>query len=235
MIFLKKNGLSPWVDSAEKMSSLIRETGIIPFFENKIPGYSVEENTLPEYWLTDEELGPWDWKIDVLREGGIAYGKFLLGKSAFATAEWYAHLMNWRRSRREYQPDGLALEVLQEATRQGSIDSASVKRITGLKKSANDALLAGLQKGTWIVISDLIRKYRGPNLEYTGWQTAVYCRPEDIKESPSASDFFFSAEGKDTNTFRMPDCSPEESRHILFTYLCKLTGAPEKTISKYVG
>ncbi|MEE1080891.1 MAG: hypothetical protein U0L19_07220 [Bacteroidales bacterium] len=54
--------------------------------------------TYPEYWFTSsDQLGPWDWKISVIRESDIAYGKFLggaagehsiiLGASLFALAK----------------------------------------------------------------------------------------------------------------------------------------------------
>lgn len=54
--------------------------------------------TYPEYWFTSsDQLGPWDWKISVIRESDIAYGKSLggaagehsiiLGASLFALAK----------------------------------------------------------------------------------------------------------------------------------------------------
>jgi hypothetical protein len=95
------------IDSPERMIEVIREYGIIPFFRCGVPGWSIEEMTAPGCWFTDEEnggtLGPWDWKIEAVREGDIAYGKFLGGKAAFATVEWYRELMNWRRSIPKYR------------------------------------------------------------------------------------------------------------------------------------
>ena len=72
------------VDSPEALIAAIRRCGIIPFFENAIPGYSIEEMTPREYWFDGEEgtLGPWDWKIDAVQTGEIAYGKFLCGDSS---------------------------------------------------------------------------------------------------------------------------------------------------------
>ena len=59
------------VDSPEALVAAIRRCGIIPFFENAIPGYSIEEMTPREYWFDGEEgtLGPWDWKIDAVQTG----------------------------------------------------------------------------------------------------------------------------------------------------------------------
>ena len=87
-------------------SEAIKAYGFITFFENPIPGYSIEELTPPNMWFTDENLGPWDWKVDVVQSGEIVYGKFLCGgKSAFAAPDWYAHIRNWKLSPRKIQAD----------------------------------------------------------------------------------------------------------------------------------
>ena len=43
------------VDSPEAMIAAIRACGIVPFFENAIPGYSIEEMTPREYWFDGED------------------------------------------------------------------------------------------------------------------------------------------------------------------------------------
>ena len=51
------------VTSAEAMLDTIRELGIVPFFENVIPGFSIEEMTPAQNWFdTQEDLSftPWD-------------------------------------------------------------------------------------------------------------------------------------------------------------------------------
>ena len=234
MISNKKNGAGASICSPETMVAAIREAGVIPFFENAIDGYSIEEKTAPEFWFTAEgELGPWDWKIDAVREGDIAYGKFLLGKSAFATAGWFRDLMNWRRSLEKYQPTGLQADVLQAIRENGSLTSAEVRKMAGLKKSASDALLTRLQMGTWIVIGDFERKFRGPNLEYSGWQLASWCPPEELFDTGtrSAIPFPFADEAEDP----WKPCPPEESRSRLLAHLKHQTGAPEALLLKYIG
>ena len=59
--------LAPAVRDWESMLRLIREFGLVPFFANPIPGYSVEEHTPAECWFTEDNLGPWDWKIDCVQ------------------------------------------------------------------------------------------------------------------------------------------------------------------------
>ena len=78
---------APTIVSAETMLRAILECGLVPFFENPIAGYSVEEMTHPSYWFDGDAgvLGPWDWKIDCVQSGDILYGKYLCGgKAAFA-------------------------------------------------------------------------------------------------------------------------------------------------------
>ena len=63
------------------------ELGFLPFFRCGIPGFSVEEMVAPEYWCTDE-VGAWEWKGPVIREGHCAYGKLFARKAGFVSREW---------------------------------------------------------------------------------------------------------------------------------------------------
>ena len=97
--------VSPWNEIDALIVSTISCLGFHGAHDHR--GWSIEEMTAPGCWFTDEEeggtLGPWDWKIEAVREGDIAYGKYLGGKAAFATVEWYRELMNWRRSIPKYR------------------------------------------------------------------------------------------------------------------------------------
>lgn len=207
------------IDSSEKMISAIRHYGIIPFFHNRIPGWSIEELTDPEFWFdSSDNLGPWDWKIDVLHEGDIAYGKFLDGKAAFATLEWYRHLMNWRRSLPKYRlPLGEKLPLRTGNDRlmwllspiafkaildDGAMETAALRSFCGsmvttaqlrklpqhyrlmvqpvVRKNIMDSVMSYLEMGTWTVVGDIKRIYRGPNLEYKGWQRCSFTTPEAL-------------------------------------------------------
>ena len=170
------------IDSLSMMEA-IKTCGIIPFFENPVTGFSIEEMTPPGSWFTDEDLGPWDWKVDVVQSGEIVYGKFLCGgKAAFATPEWYAHLRNWRLSQEKYKPTTEGRKVLKLIEKEGSCVSRQVRELLNVKKSKSDSVLANLMNGTRLIIGDIQRVYKGPNLEYKGWQTASYCTPESLFE-----------------------------------------------------
>ena len=175
--------IPPVVAGEEAMHALIMEYGIIPFFENPVAGFSVEEHTPPEHWFTDESLGPWDWKIHCVQSGEIAYGKFLWGgKAAFATVEVYRELMNWRRAQPKYQPAPDQRRVLDFVEENGSVSIAEVRKLLGVKKSAADAVIARLMQQTRLVTGDIRRVYRGADLHYAGWQRSSFCKPEALFE-----------------------------------------------------
>ena len=248
------------VNSSERMIEAIREVRIIPLFRSGVPGWSIEELTPPECWFyTSDELGPWDWKVDAVREGDIAYGKFLSGKAAFATVEWYRHLMNWRRANPRYRMalgepfaaktrsealmqllSPIALEAVRE---NGSMETAELRHLCGerlsdsqaksmgdnykallkpaVKKNVMDSVLQFLEMGTWVIIGDIRRVYRGPNLEYKGWQRSSITTPDELfgTSAQSGAQPFWAANIENDNDSLAVDCTPEESRRILIDHI----------------
>ncbi len=256
------------------MSAAIRHVGIIPFVRNTIPGWSVEELTAKGAWFWDDGeggvLGPWDWKIEVIGEGDIAYGKYIRNKAAFATVEWYRHLMNWRRSQPRYrmalgeaysgtsQMDQLCRTLsptlLQAIKELGAVDGSEVRviltdrttvdersQVKGcmekyllpkVKRQAADYLNQFLEMGTWTVVGEFRRVYRGPDLVYKGWQKSSITTPEALFGAPDSAPadvqpdmcggLKFAADSpfwaKLAEFSREPatlECSPEESRNLI--------------------
>lgn len=222
---------TPVVLSAEGMLSLIKEYQLIPFFVNPIPGYSVEEHTPPDLWFTEDNLGPWDWKIECVRSGDIAYGKFLFGgKAAFATVDVYREIMNWRRSLPKYKPTPDQQKVLDYLEEQGSITVPEVRKLMGVTKSAADALLARIQMQSRIITGDITRVYRGMDLKYSGWQRSSFCTPEALFEE---LDFPFP--GFQPRTLRS-SLAPDESLEFLKETIRKVCGdVPDKVLMKMLG
>ena len=228
----KGNPFGIKVTDSLSMLEAIKTCGIIPFFENPVTGFSIEEMTPPGSWFTDEDLGPWDWKVDVVQSGEIVYGKFLCGgKAAFAMPEWYAHLRNWRLSQEKYKPTTEGRKVLKLIEKEGSCVSRQVRELLNVKKSKSDSVLANLMNGTRLIIGDIQRVYKGPNLEYKGWQTASYCTPESLFER-QAEDFGPWHIGGSTLKC---DCTPEESYSKLRNRIKELfPEATEKQLDKII-
>ena len=223
----------PSVKSAETMYRAIMEAGIIPFFENPIRGFSIEELTPREMWFEDDELGPWDWKIDCVQSGDIAYGKFLWGgKAAFATVPLYRELANWRRSLPGYQPNETQRKVLDYIGRNGSAGIREIRQLLGVRKSIADGIVTRLQMQTRLVTGDIARVYRGADLHYNGWQTSSFCPPDTL----------FASEGVDFGPFKTKgvpfevDHSPAESLKRLVAHVRSIAPlATEQQILKMLG
>ena len=231
----KEAGIPATVFSAETMLGAIEALGIVPFFENPIPGYSIEEMTPRENWFDGQEdlrLTPWDWKIPVVQSGDIAYGKFLWGgKAAFATVEWYAELMNWRRSQAKYQPTEDQRLVLGYLDKHDTIGIKEIRGLLNVKKSAADALITKLQMQCRVVTGDITRVYRGPDLHYNGWQVSSFCTPESlfcVDALPGPGGFPFG----EARTLEV-DHSPTESLERLVEHIRDIApGVPEKAVLK---
>lgn len=74
-----------------------------------------------------------------------------------------------------------------------------------------------LDMGTWTVVGDITRVYRGPNCEYKGWQRNTVTTPDAI--------LMDSADGA---------CSPEESRRIIIDHLTGLFPGERENFEKTV-
>ena len=242
------NSCKPRIVSPETMYDAICEYGIIPFFENPVRGYSVEELTPPQFWFDGDEgasLGPWDWKIYCVQRGDIAYGKFLGGKAAFATVPFYRQLMNWRRSLPRYAvAPGPQAEILEYVQRNGSAGIRDIRQLLGVKKNVADALVTKLQMATRLVTGDIVRVYRGADLHYSGWQTASFCTPDALFGLDGASN---ASSGPEQSLSRFPGFpfadeaaeelpSPEASRAWLLEQLrSRNPNTPENLIIKLLS
>jgi hypothetical protein len=220
------------------MLETILELGIVPFFENVIPGYSIEEMTPRSNWFDGQEdlrQTPWDWKISCVQSGEVAYGKFLLGgKAAFATVEWYRELRNYRQAQATYRPDAAQQKILDYLKENGSIGIKEVRGLLGVKKGQADAIMTRLQMQCRVLTGDITRVYRGVDLHYNGWQVSSFCTPEALFEPapftnipgfPFAEDVSLTVEH-----------SPEVSYALLQEKIRSLApGATDKQIAKLLG
>lgn len=255
------------IDSPEAMIDVVREFGIIPFFRNPVAGWSIEEMTAPGCWFdVDGVLGPWDWKIEVVRDG-IAYGKMFGDRAAFATEEWYRELMNYRRSLPKYRVAlgekprtkatskheklmrMLAKPALDAIRQSGALESKQLRMILSesvtpaqirslgaaykkmlvptVKKSISDTVLTYLQMGTWCLVGDIERVYRGPNLVYSGWQTSSNTTPEQFFDNAGTSAEAVQAEDDMPSwAKRFMDDEPVVKKTIL--------GTPEESRQKII-
>ena len=116
--------------SAAELTEYIDKVGMLPLLRI-VPslGWSAEEvvDDDCQYVVLPDggwEWPLWEWKGDIIRESGCAYGKFFLGKAAFISKEWWPDFCNYRRSTHPYPPEGSIEEAIVETLKlNGSMDN----------------------------------------------------------------------------------------------------------------
>jgi len=207
----------------EDLVDLTQRLGILPFFANRVPGWSVQENIDPSLWFTDRE-GPWEWKGPLAFERICVYGKFIRNKAAFVSREWFVHLANYRRDGFEFEErveaalasyrDGLLMDYV--TAHPGEL-SKYARRECGFSKGY-EGVLTRLQMQTYIIDQDFrysVDRYGKPY----GWGNAALIRPEDWL----GEDFLAAAQ----------DLEPEDSfERIVEQLLESLPGADEAILRR---
>ena len=168
----------------------INEVGFLPLFKNDIPGFSLEERTVPNYWWCgDPEVDPWEWREIIARSGEVAYGKFFEKKAGFISKEWLPFFANYRR-------DGYDFDALwddEKASRrqkkimdcfeaEDELYSNVLKQKAGFGKGGEKGFegnITDLQMKTYLCVKDF-RQRRNKKGELYGWPIAVYAKPEAL-------------------------------------------------------
>ena len=205
------------IQSQQQMESLALEWGFLPFFRNRVEGFSIEEHTPEDRWFSPEHPGPWEWKGPVIGEWRCAYGKFFAGKAGFVSLEWLPDFINWRRSQNPLaKMPPSAQHILQVLVQHESLLSQELKKASGFTLSRRrspegndgstcDTLIARLEMATYICIADFEYKVSRSGQRY-GWGVARYCTPEAMYG----------------NGIALCNRTPEESRARILAHLQRL-------------
>ena len=180
------------IRSKEDMERLIEAFGFLPFFENEIPGFSLEEHTPAALWYNGSSDGRddwpvWDWKGPVASTGRCMYGKFFRKKAGFVSREWIPDFLNVRRNGMLFDEcfaEGLVYyrdKTLYDAVRTyGAILTPHLKAQCNYRKGGNtgfETVVTRLQMQTYLCISDFVYRLDKFGKEY-GWGVALYSTPE---------------------------------------------------------
>lgn len=177
------------VHSCPELMALIDEVGILPLLPLGISGWSADE-------AVDEDCGYtvlpdggwewplWEWKGDIIRETGCAYGKFIDQKAAFVSKRWWPDFCNYRRSRfprpDESSVEGMVLATLSEG---GSMITRDLRRACGFTgpkmRGKFDSLVSRLQMGGYIVTEDFVYPTDRHGKRY-GWGWSLLTTPEAL-------------------------------------------------------
>ena len=178
------------INSMQELMAVIDEMGFVPFFENEIEGFSIEEHIGPGCWYNDGDNGfwpAWEWKGPIIKEMKCAYGKFLRNKAMYISPKWFSDFANYRRDGYDLDArydDGLASfydkELFDLLEANAPIMSKQLKQVGGYGKNGRkgfDTTITRLQKQCYVVISDFRYATDKFGNEY-GWGTAEYSTPE---------------------------------------------------------
>lgn len=179
--------------SVDEAIEYINEVGFLPLFKNEIPGFSLEERTVPEYWwCEDPELDPWAWREIIARRGEVAYGKFFGKKAGFISKEWLPFFVNYRRDGYDFDAlweDGKAsarqkmiMDLFADDRMDDEYYSNELKQVAGFGKGGAkgfDGTLTNLQMQLYLCIRDF-RQRKNKRGEAYGWPIAVYATPEHM-------------------------------------------------------
>ena len=181
------------IHTVDEAIAYINEVGFLPLFKNEIPGFSLEERTVPEsWWCEDPQRDPWIWREIIARSGKVAYGKFFDKKAGFISKEWLPYFVNFRRD--GYDFDALwddekasvrqkkIMDLFMEENDDAEYFSFEVKKNTGFGKGGEkgfEGVLTNLQMQTYLCVRDFRRRQNKKGEDY-GWSIAVYCTPEHL-------------------------------------------------------
>ncbi len=201
--------------SCAELMEYINEIGFLPLLPLGIRGWSAEEVVdedcqyvqLPEGGF---EWPLWDWKGDIIRETGCAYGKFICKKAVFISKEWWPDFCNYRRSKYPYpEPDSIEEAILETLKFNGSMITRDLRKACGFTqpkmRGKFDAYVARLQMGGYIVTEDFVYPRDKHGREY-GFGWALLNTPENL----------FGREACHITR------SPEDSKQRIVAHLCKI-------------
>ena len=176
--------------SVDELIEFVNGAGFLPLFKNSVPGFSVEEHTVSNYWWSgDTQRDPWEWRILASRSGKVAYGKFFGNKAGFISLEWLPYFINWRRDGYDFDAlwdDGLARnrwkKVMDLFDTHDELFSYEMKRLAGFGKEGEknfEGVITELQMKMYIVVKDFRQRVNRAGEGY-GWHVAVYATPDEL-------------------------------------------------------
>lgn len=198
------------IHTVDEAIEYINEVGFLPLFRNDIPGFSLEERTVPEYWWCDDvEKDPWMWRAVIARRKDIVYGKFFDKKAGFISKKWLPYFVNYRRDGYDFDAlyeDGkapLKHKKIMDNFIEDNIDeekfSYELKAAAGFGKEGEkgfDGAITNLMMQMYLCNCDFRKKINKKGEAY-GWDVAIYSSIEHIhgykyvtsryKESPEES------------------------------------------------
>ncbi len=220
------------INSMADLMDAVNELGFLPFFENSIEGFSIEEHIARDCWYSGEsgDWPAWEWKGPVIRETGCAYGKFFEKKACYISPAWFPDFANYRRDGYDFDArydDGLAplkdKQLYELIDANAPVLSKELKALGNYRKDGVkgfDTMITRLQSQCYVLISDFVYMTDKRGRRY-GWGVAEYATPER-----------FMGDRFTDNVYRR---TPAESYERIFDHFVKLfPDTDEMTIRRFL-
>ena len=216
------------IHSCPELMDYIDKVGFLPLLNMGIGEWSAEavlDEDFQYVVLPDGgwEWPLWEWKGDIIRESGCAYGKFFSQKATFITREWWLDFCNYRRSIHPRPEEGSIEDtILETLSLNGSMITRELRKACGFTgpkmRSKFDGFISRLQMGGWIVTEGFVYPHDKHGRKY-GWGWSLLTTPEKL----------FGREACH------PDRTPEESFQRLMEHFHKiLPELSDKEIEKLI-
>ena len=176
------------IHSQKDLSDLVTDLGFLPFFQNEIEGFSIDEATPASVWDAYLGLGPWLWRDEIAKDKHCIYGKFFAGKTGYISVEWFPHFANYRRDGYDFDAryddgfiryeDKRIYEIIEQ---NGPITASELRRKAGVsskKASSFDGSMTRLQMMTYVVPVDFIFPKDENGEKKYSYGTTVFDLPE---------------------------------------------------------
>lgn len=212
----------PEIHTCAEMTAFVDEIGFLPLLEMGVAGWSAEGVADDEAQYTRLPGGGWEWPLwewkgEVVRESGCAYGKFFCGKAGYVSRAWWPDFCNWRRSRvrrtEEYSVDDMIVETLREGGSMLTRELRAACGFTGKMRGQFDTYIAHLAMDARVVTQDFVYPQDRHGRNY-GWGWSLLTTPEAL----------FGREACH------PDRTPEESFERMRAHLYKVLPAPSDAL-----
>ena len=210
------------ITTREELCDAVNGFGVLPFFRSVVRGLSLEELADKSIWFPPDGMGAWEWKEDIIKMTGGAYGSFFCSCPGFVSKEMLFPLLAYRRNGYDFEGfsnDGHARsnerKVYQILEETGEENSTFLKAKCKLSDSSFGEAMKGLQMNGFVIVSGFDYRLTKDGRKY-GWGITRYALPEAVfgDDTESMIDSYTPESAFDIMKKHLMAYFPDDEHHI---------------------